>query len=119
MTVDDAGGGRHEGGDRAQIGLQGVDRRRIEPGQIIDAIGRRLPPQRRQRRKLVFPAGDDQLAEAAMLDAMVPAIVIEHVAAGDAEPGPQAAGGVIDAGMDHLAVARGDLAADVDRRLPG
>ncbi len=113
MAVDDAGGGRQEGRHRPEVRLEGVDGGRIEPGQILDAIGRRLPPQRRQRRNLVLPAGDDQLAQAAMLDAMLAAIVIEHVAAGDAEPGLQAAGGVVDAGMDHLAVARGDLAADV------
>jgi hypothetical protein len=62
MAVDDAGGGRQQRPNRSQIRLQGVDRGRIEPGEIIHAIGRRLPPQRRQRRKLVFPAGDDQLA---------------------------------------------------------
>jgi hypothetical protein len=43
---------------------------------------------------------------------MLPAVFIERLLAADAHPGHQAAGLVIDPGVDHLAVARGRDGAD-------
>ena len=60
---------------------------------------------------------DDQLAAIAMRDAVVPAISIERALAADAHPRHQAARLVIDAGVDHLAVARGRHGADRLGRL--
>ena len=55
---------------------------------------------------------DDQLAAIAMRDAVVAAILVQRVLAADAHLRHQAAGAVIDAGVDHLAVARGGHGAD-------
>src|SRR5579872_1403499 len=49
----------------------------------------------------------DQLAAMTMRNALVAAIPIERLSAADAHPRHQAARSIIDAGMDHLAVARG------------
>ncbi len=60
---------------------------------------------------------DDQLAAIAMRDAVIAAILIERRLAADAHPRHQAAGLVIDAGVDHLAVARRGHGADTLGRL--
>src|SRR5690349_25071551 len=54
----------------------------------------------------------DELAAMAMRNAVVAAILVERALAAYAHLRHQAAGAVIDAGMDHLAVARGGDGAD-------
>ena len=56
--------------------------------------------------------GDDQLAAVAERDAARAAEIVEHPLAGHAEARHQAAARVVDAGVDHLAVAAGGLGAD-------
>src|SRR5438445_161920 len=63
-------------------------------------------------RDLGCVGGDDQLAERSMGHAMLAAIGIEALAAGDAARRLQAAGRIIEAAVDNLAVARGSLGAD-------
>ena len=55
---------------------------------------------------------DDQLAAVDVRHALLGAVGVERLAAGDAEPRHEAAGRIVDAGVDHLAVARGGLGAD-------
>ena len=76
------------------------------------AIGRGARRDAAELPALCLAAGDDQLAAAPVRDAALGAIGVEHLAAGDAEPGLERARRVIDAGMDHLAVARADARAE-------
>ena len=58
--------------------------------------------------------GDDQLAQALVADAMAGAEIIKQVPAFDAQPCLQRVRGIaIDAGMDHFAVARTGLHAEM------
>ena len=66
---------------------------------------------------LVGGGRDDQLAAVAMRDAVVAAVSVERVLAAHAHPRHQAAGRIVDAGMDHLAVARRRHGADAFRGL--
>ena len=70
-----------------------------------------------QRRELGLVGGDDQLAAAGVRHAALGAVAIEELLAGNAEPRLEAALGIVDAGMDHLAVARAGLGADGVRTL--
>ena len=66
----------------------------------------------------LFAAGrDDQLAGIAMRDVALAAIGIQRLLARDAQPRHQAAGGIVDSGVDYLAVARRGHGADRVARL--
>jgi len=56
--------------------------------------------------------GDDQLAAIAVRHAVLGAVGVKQAPAGHAGLGHQAALGIIDAGVDHLGVARAGLGAD-------
>lgn len=79
---------------------------------VGDAVGLGMCLDGGELGHLLRPRRDDQLAAIAMRDAAAAAVVVELVLAGDAELRHQAAGGIIDAGMDHLTVARGGDGAD-------
>ena len=79
---------------------------------VVDAIGFGMRPDRLQLFGFLWRRRDDQLAAIAMRNAVVAAILVERVLAADAHLRHQAAGAVIDAGVDHLAVARGGHGAD-------
>jgi hypothetical protein len=64
-----------------------------------------MGPDRLQLFGLFRRGCDDQLAAVAMRNAVIGAIPIQRVPAADAHLRHQAAGAVVDAGMDHLAVA--------------
>jgi len=68
--------------------------------------------------KLGVSGGDDQLTAFAMRQPHGGAKVIEQPAARRAQPGTRRAGRIVDAGMNHLAVARRDTGADRGPRLP-
>src|SRR5258707_14858900 len=76
-----------------------------------------MSPDRLQFRGLIRRRRDDQLAAAAMRDAVVAAILIKRALAADAHPRHLAPRRIIDAGVDHLAVARRCYGADTFRRL--
>ena len=84
---------------------------------IVDAVGFGMRADRLQLFGFLRRRRDDQLAAIAMRDAVVAAIAVERVLAADAHLRHQAAGAVIDAGVDHLAVARGGHGADALGRL--
>src|SRR5712671_4455656 len=76
-----------------------------------------MSPDRLQFRGLIRRRRDDQLAAVAMRDAVVAAILIKRALAADAHPRHQAPRRIIDAGVDHFAVARRRYGADALRRL--
>ena len=117
VAVDDAGRGREQRGVAIQRRLQ---RPRLGAGkrlQVVDAIGLGMRPDRLQLLGFLRRGRDDQLAAIAVRDAVIPAIPIEGALAADAHPRHQAARLVVDAGVDHLAVARGCHGADAFGRL--
>ena len=85
--------------------------------QVRDAVGRGARGDGRQALRLVGRRGDDELAAPSERNAAFAAIGVERLAAGDAEARHQAAGGIVDAGVDDFAVARGGLRADRLGRL--
>ena len=56
--------------------------------------------------------GDDQFAAISVRNAVVGAVPVQELLARDAQPRHQASRFVVDAGVDHLAVARGGHGAD-------
>src|SRR5207244_11413153 len=80
--------------------------------QMVDAIGFGMRPDRLQFFGFARCRRDDQLAAIAMGNAVIAAILVERALAAHAHLRHQAAGAVIDAGVDHLAVAGGGDGAD-------
>ena len=112
VAVDDAGGRRQQGRVAIQRRLQRAGGFAREQLHVVDAIGLGMRPDRLQFFGFLRRRRDDQLAAIAMRDAVVAAVSVERVLAADAHLRHQAAGAVVDAGMDHLAVARGGHGAD-------
>jgi hypothetical protein len=84
---------------------------------VVDAIGFGVGPDRLQLFGFLRRRRDDQLAAIAVRDAVLAAISVERALAADAHLRHQAAGPVIDAGMDYFAVARRGHRADAFGRL--
>ena len=112
VAVDDAGRGRQQRRDAVQLGFEALRLGGGQPFEIGDAVGA-------GRRLDLLDAGDfgllgrdDQLAEPRVRHAALGAIGVEALAPGDAGHGLEAAGRVVEAAMDDLAVARGGLEAD-------
>ena len=85
--------------------------------QIVDAIGFGMRPDRLQFFGFARCRRDDQLSAIAMGNAVARAILVKLAFTAYAHPRHQAAGLVIDAGMDHLAVPRGGDRADALSRF--
>jgi hypothetical protein len=117
MAVDDAGGGGQQRGVAVQRRLQRAGFGPRQGLQIAHAIGFGVGPDRLQFLGFRRRGRDDQLAAIAVRNAVVPAVLIERHPSGDAHPRHQAAGLVIDTGVDHLAVARRRDRADSFSRL--
>ena len=117
MAVDDAGGRRQQRRIAIQRRLQCAGLRAGKGPEIVDAIGLGMRPDRLQLLGFAGRGRDDQLAAIAVWDAVIPAILVERALAAHAHPGHQAARLVIDAGVDHLAVAGGGHRADRLGRL--
>ena len=112
VAVDDAGGRRQQ---RRLAMKRRLQRARCLAGerlQIGDAVGLGMRPDRSQLLGFLRRRRDDQLAAIAMRNALVAAVTVQRLLAADAHPRHQAARPVIDAGMDHFAVARGGDGAD-------
>ena len=106
VAVDNAGGGRQQGAGAAQGGLQ---RLRFGGGQHLHAfhaVGFGMSLDRYQLLVFGRAGGDDQLSAAPVWYAVVVAVGVEHAPPRNAHPRHQASGGIIDPGVDHLAVAR-------------
>ncbi len=117
VAVDDAGGRRQQGSVAIQRRLHGARLIAGEGFEIVDAIGFGVSLDRGQLCGLFRRRRDDQLAAIAMGNAVLPAILVQRVPAADAHPRHQAAGRIIDAGVDHLRVARRGHGADALGRL--
>jgi hypothetical protein len=95
-----------------------VDPARLRPGdeaQIVHAIGGGALADALELLGLGVAGGDDQLAAVAGGHAVAGAVLVELPLPGDAGPRHQAAGAVVDAGVDHLRIAGGGLGADALR----
>ena len=112
VAVDDPGGRRPERSGAGELGLERLGAGGVPELEIGDAVLGCFLLDAVELGQLVLAGGDDQLAAIAVRDATAAAVVVEPPLALDAEPRLQAAGRVVDAGMDDLAVARAGLAAD-------
>ena len=112
MAVDNAGLGREHGGDARERRLELHRRLRRYHRYPFDTIGERLGLDRLEPSELVSVSGDHELSALPVRHTMSGAKLIKHTAAGWTVAGAQGAGGIIEAGMDHLAVARGGTGAD-------
>src|SRR5262249_10495683 len=84
---------------------------------VLDAVYLRLLVYRLELADVGVLGDDEQLAELAVRNAVRLAIGIEHAARAGAVLRPLAAGRIIQAGVDHLAVARRGAGADRASRL--
>ena len=92
--------------------LQRVHGFPIQPLKRSRAIGQGRCAIASECLELALAGGDDDLAAAAMGDLMSGAVVVEQRLASHAQPRLQRPPGVVDAGVDHLRVARTALPAD-------
>ncbi len=103
---------------RGEKGLAVGDGPGLDGGQFLfvdqahrGSVGLRLVAQGQEPRELGRVAGDDDLAACRQRQAPLPAIGPHAPVAGQAGFGPQAVGGVVDAGVEHAAVAARGVAA--------
>src|ERR1700726_2348471 len=78
----------------------------------LHAVGARRGGDPRQLGKLGLGGGDDELAAAPLGDAALATEVVQALTARDAQACLERAARIIDAGMDHLAVARAGAGAE-------
>src|ERR1700687_6503369 len=81
------------------------------------AVGARRRGDPVQLGKLGLRGGDDELAAAPMGDAVPATEVVQALTPRDAQAGLERAVRIVDAGVDHLAVARAGAGAEVRGRL--
>ena len=112
MAVDDAGRRGQQGGDTRHLRLERARLCRGQLDQVLDAVGDRGLMDAGKLAELVGGCGDEQLRAALGRHAMALAEVVHLLLAFDAQPRAQAAGRVVNARVDHLAVARGGLGPD-------
>src|SRR5712664_1044522 len=117
VAVDNAGGRREQGGVAVQRRLQCARGIAGEGLQIEHAVGFGVSPDRLQPQGFLRRCCDDQLAAIAMRNAVIRTVFIEGTLTADAHPRHQAAGRIIDAGVDHFAVARRGNGADTFGRF--
>jgi len=106
VAVDDAGRRRLERRDAGELRLELAGLARLQHAQVRDAVGARLSVELLQAGDLPRIGGDDQLAAAPVDDAAPLEVGVQRGPARDAQPRLERARGVVDAGVDHLAVAR-------------
>src|SRR5690606_12127669 len=112
MAVDDAGGGRFQCGHALQRRLARPCPGGVQPAQVVHAVGGRRRADAVQGADLFFPGGDDELAAARVGYAVGCAVVVQGLAALDAQPGLERAARVVETGVDDFAVARAGGGAD-------
>lgn len=117
VGVNDAGGRRPQRGDARQRRLQRSRLGGIEPLQVIHAVAPALLQQTLQAFDLGRIGGDDQFAEALVFHAVTVAIGIQPLLALDAQLRLEAPIRVVEAGVNHLGVARADPDANPRARL--
>jgi hypothetical protein len=105
VDVDDPGGRRPQPGDRADPGLTPPDRRRIDELDVTRSVGERLAMDRLELSDLGVIGGDQDLAAAPVRQPEPRAALVQLIATGDAQPRLEAAGRIVQAGVDDAAVA--------------
>ncbi|CAH1694025.1 hypothetical protein CHELA40_50722 [Chelatococcus asaccharovorans] len=112
MAIDDACCRRDErsGAMEGRFELPGGGG--VQDAQPFDAIGGRMRRDTGDAFALAVVSGNDQFATGPVRDATLGTISVKPPATFHAEACHQAAMGIVDARMDHLAVARGCLCAD-------
>lgn len=105
MSVDDAGGPGVQGRRCVQVRLQLRELCGADHFDIFHAIGLGAFEQGLQRGLLLARGCDHKLAAAPVRNAPLGAIAVERPAALYAEPGAQAARGVVETGVDDFTVA--------------
>ncbi len=108
-VVDDARGGREQGAEPRDLGLAPPQLGRVERLDR-DAVRPGVGPQRRQAREFARGRGDDELAAGLERDAVLGAEGDRGRRAAPAEVRLEAAGLVVDPGVDDAAVAAGLVA---------
>ena len=103
--VDDAGGRGVQAGHSARVGLELLYPVAVEPPQAGDPVRMPTALELVEPRQLVVARGDDDLAAALGRDAALVAVLVQQPRALDAQPRLERAGRVVDAGVDHAAVA--------------
>jgi hypothetical protein len=111
VTVDDAGFRRMHRGDAGEPRLETLGGRGVDELDPFHAVGLRLLVERCEPLDLARVGGDDELAALAMRHAVRGAEIVEHASAARAVVGAQRARRVIKAGVNDLAVARGNPGA--------
>lgn len=112
VAVDDAGRGREQGGRAVQGRFERLRLAGRERLQVVHAIGGGAGGDAFEAGGFVVRGGDDELAQTLVADAARRAVLIEQVLAAHAQAGLQAAGRIVDAGMDDFGVARAGAGAD-------
>ena len=107
VAVDDPGQRRQQRRDAVEFGFETLRLGLAQPFEIGDTVGARRGRDLFDPRDLGLAGGDDQLAEPGMRHAVLAAIGVEGLAAGDAAGRLHAALRIVEAAMDDLAVARG------------
>ena len=92
--------------------LERLQERLADQRDILDPVGLRSLKKILNGGVLIRIGGDDEFAAAPMRYPPLGAILVERATAFDAEPRFHASGLVVEASVDHLAVARGDALAD-------
>ncbi len=107
--VDDAGAGRQERADAAQVGLESARFGGGEPREVVDAVVVRAPADALQGFQFGVVDRDEQLADPAVRNRARLAVFVEQHAPADAQAGFVGAGLVVEAGVDHARIARARL----------
>src|SRR5262245_42488831 len=99
-------------GDAGELRLEVARRVAADQGEALDAVGDTLRLDLLDLLDLGVPGGDDQLAALVVGNAVRGTIRVEQAPSVGAVKRAKRAGRVVDAAMDHLAVARGRAGAD-------
>ena len=117
MAVDNAGAGRMQGGHARQSRLHGPGLIGADQHHIGHAIGMRLVAQGQQAGQLAVVGGHHQLAATPVRHTALGGIGVEHVTPLHTPARLARPLGVVNAGMDDLAVARAGTGANRRRLL--
>ena len=106
MLIDDAARRAEQRGRAAYFGLELVRLGAGDQAHAVDVVEMRALEQMQQHLLFFIAVGDDELAAVVVIDAARLAVGVQRAVAGDAEARLEAARGVVEAGMNHAAVAR-------------
>jgi hypothetical protein len=112
MAVDDSRRRRVERVRARKLGFQGARFVRADARDVGDAVGVRAGENRLERRQLRRIRRHDQLAAAPVRHAALGAVGVQALAPRDAGARLERARRIVDAGVDHLGVARAGVRAD-------